>query len=118
MISKREYDLLRKFKSGPVDQVGLDDDEQKFLHNKWIEPTDFNDQDGLTACQWSITGPGESALEEFENEAKKRKDEKTDSIKNRRVQVIAAVIGALLAGFIGFALEHLGSFVKLLSSNA
>ena len=116
MISKREYELLSKFKPGPVDQVGLDADEQRFFLNKWIEATGYNDESGLTACQWVITGPGESALEEFENEAKKRKDEKTNNIKSRRVQVIAAVIGALSTALFAFLFGHLGSLVKLLNS--
>ena len=95
MLTKMQYETLLKFRRKPIRQVGLNEIENDLWVAKLIEPTDYIfEHGGMTASEWSITKRGLSALEEYEQREKGKRNEKL-------FQIALVFLAAILAYFFG-----------------
>lgn len=95
MISKREYELLCKFRNGCAPLCGLEPEDEELKDQHLIKEIGTIDDGTTYLTEWGLTGKGKDALTWFEKRQKAAKYRIVWSIITFLVPAIISVIALI-----------------------
>ena len=117
MLSKANYEILNRFRSGSVrDETGASDRILELCELKYLKPIDISVSTNAEItqtfdCEWAITPAGLDALDEFERITdEKAKTEKDKSFEHKTA--VAQIAVQAIMFLLGLLVEHYTGIVE------